>query len=166
MGLPLTLFSLLGLVALTGVVVNDAIVLVDFANARVRDGVPLFEALLETGRRRFRPVLLTSLTTVAGLAPILTETSEQAQLLIPMANSLCFGLILSTTLVLLLVPTLFSIYGRIVYKQKRTMPVDRQSPESHDGSSSDFSPHADERRDAERPAAAYPEPVVLSMLAR
>ncbi len=116
MGLPLTLFSVLGLVALTGVVVNDSIVLVDFANARVRDGMPLYDALVETGRRRFRPVLLTSMTTVAGLAPILTETSQQAQLLIPMANSLCFGLILATTWVLVLVPTFYSIYGRIVLK--------------------------------------------------
>ncbi|MGE4000219.1 MAG: efflux RND transporter permease subunit, partial [Planctomycetaceae bacterium] len=120
MGLPLTLFSVLGLVALTGVVVNDSIVLVDFANARVRDGMPLYEALLETGRRRIRPVVLTSLTTVAGLAPIMTETSEQAQLLIPMANSLCFGLMLATTLVLVLVPTFYSIYGRVVLKTELT----------------------------------------------
>ncbi|MBX3436480.1 MAG: efflux RND transporter permease subunit [Planctomycetaceae bacterium] len=128
MGLPLTLFSVLGLVALTGVVVNDSIVLVDFANARVRDGVPLHEALLETGQRRLRPVLLTSMTTVAGLAPIMTETSEQAQLLIPMANSLCFGLILSTTLVLVLVPTFYSIYGRFV----RIGPADHAQHDSHD----------------------------------
>lgn len=114
MGLPLTLFSVLGLVALTGVVVNDSIVLVDFTNARVHDGMPLMEALVESGQRRFRPVLLTSLTTVAGLAPILTERSLQAQILIPMANSLCFGLLLSTTLVLFLVPTFYSIYGRAV----------------------------------------------------
>ena len=114
MGLPLTLFSVLGLVALTGVVVNDSIVLVDFTNARVNDGMPLEQALVESGRRRFRPVLLTSLTTVAGLAPILTEKSQQAQILIPMANSLCFGLLLATTLVLFLVPTFYSIYGRII----------------------------------------------------
>ena len=66
MGLPLTLFSMLGLVALTGVVVNDSIVLVDFINARVRSGTRLEEAVLEAGQRRFRPVLLTSLTTVVG----------------------------------------------------------------------------------------------------
>ena len=113
MGLPLTLFSVLGLVALTGVVVNDSIVMVDFVNARLAKGVPLRQALLESGRRRFRPVVLTSLTTVAGLLPILLETSMQAQILIPMANSLCFGLVLSTALVLLLVPTFYSIYGRI-----------------------------------------------------
>ena len=106
MQLPLTLFSVLGLVALTGVVVNDSIVLVDFINAHVRSGeMTLDQAVVEAGRRRFRPVLLTSLTTVAGLLPILTETSFQAQILIPMATSLCFGLLLATFLVLLLVPT-------------------------------------------------------------
>ncbi|MEW4526486.1 efflux RND transporter permease subunit [Maioricimonas sp. JC845] len=112
MGLPLTLFSVLGLVALTGVVVNDSIVLVDFINHQLKEGVPLSEAVMQSGQRRFRPVLLTSMTTVAGLLPILTEKSFQAQILIPMANSLCFGLMLSTALVLILVPTFYSVYGR------------------------------------------------------
>lgn len=112
MDLPLTLFSLLGLVALTGVVVNDSIVLVDFINARTRSGMKLEEAVMEAGQRRFRPVLLTSLTTVAGLLPILLEKSFQAQLVIPMATSLCFGLILSTLLVLVLVPTFYTVYVR------------------------------------------------------
>jgi len=114
MGLPLTLFSVLGLVALTGIIVNDSIVLVDFINAKLREGLPLRQALLESGQRRFRPVLLTSLTTVAGMLPLLTEKSLQAQLLIPMANSLCFGLVFSTTLVLVLVPSFYLIYGSLV----------------------------------------------------
>lgn len=113
MEIPLTLFSTLGLVALTGIVVNDSIVLVDFINSAVRSGVPLETAVLQAGGRRFRPVMLTSLTTIAGLAPILTETSFQAQLVIPMAASLCFGLMTSTVLVLVLVPTFYLIYGRI-----------------------------------------------------
>ena len=113
MGLPLTLFSMLGLVALTGVVVNDSIVLVDFINSRVRSGMSIEDAALESGIRRFRPVLLTSLTTIAGLLPILSEKSFQAQLVIPMATSLCFGLLLSTLLVLVLVPTFYVIYGRL-----------------------------------------------------
>jgi multidrug efflux pump subunit AcrB len=113
MDIPLTLFSTLGLVALTGIVVNDSIVLVDFINSAVRSGVPLETAVLQAGGRRFRPVMLTSLTTIAGLAPILTETSFQAQLVIPMAASLCFGLMTSTVLVLVLVPTFYLIYGRI-----------------------------------------------------
>ncbi|MEZ5943809.1 MAG: efflux RND transporter permease subunit [Planctomycetaceae bacterium] len=113
MGLPLTLFSMLGLVALTGVVVNDSIVLVDFINARIDEGIPVEDAVIEAGQRRFRPVLLTSLTTVAGLFPILMEKSFQAQLVIPMATSLCFGLMLSTVLVLVLVPTFYLIYVRV-----------------------------------------------------
>lgn len=113
MGLPLTLFSILGIVALTGVVVNDSIVLVDFINSRTRAGIPLRDALAESGARRFRPVLLTSLTTIAGLLPILMEKSFQAQLLIPMATSLCFGLLFATVLVLVLVPTFYSVYGRL-----------------------------------------------------
>ena len=125
MGIPLTLFSTLGLVALTGIVVNDSIVLVDFINSAVRGGMPLNQAVLEAGARRFRPVMLTSLTTIAGLAPILTETSFQAQLVIPMAASLCFGLMTSTVLVLVLVPTFYLIYARIF-----GVTVDEKSPEA------------------------------------
>jgi multidrug efflux pump subunit AcrB len=114
MGMPLTLFSVFGLVALTGVIVNDSIVLIDFINHRVRDGIPLTEALLDAGRRRFRPVLLTSVTTIAGLTPLLLETSFQAQILIPMATSLSFGLLVGTALVLFLVPTMYKVYGTLV----------------------------------------------------
>lgn len=114
MGLPLTIFSMFGLVSLTGVVVNDSIVMVDFINHRLEAGTPLITSLLEAGRRRFRPVLLTSMTTVAGLAPMLLETSFQAQVLVPMAATLAFGLIASTILVLITVPTLYSVYGRLV----------------------------------------------------
>jgi multidrug efflux pump subunit AcrB len=113
MGLPLTLFSMLGLVALTGVVVNDSIVLIDFINHRVRDGIPLKEALIDAGRRRLRPVMLTSITTIAGLMPIVLERSFQAQLVIPMAVSLAFGLMLSTVLVLYLVPTFYLLYAKL-----------------------------------------------------
>ena len=112
MGLPITLFSIFGLVALTGVVVNDSIVLIDFINRRIDAGVPLNQALLDAGGRRFRPVLLTSITTIAGLTPILLETSFQAQLLIPMATSLSFGLMLATVLVLFLVPTFYFLCAK------------------------------------------------------
>ncbi|MFN3152702.1 efflux RND transporter permease subunit [Bremerella sp.] len=109
MGIPLTFFSMFGLVALTGIVVNDSIVLVDFINQRVHAGMPLKQALLEAGSRRFRPVLLTTITTVGGLSPLLTETSLQAQLLIPMATSIAFGEIFATVLVLFLVPVGYSL---------------------------------------------------------
>lgn len=114
LGLPLTLFSMFGLVALAGVVVNDSIVLIDFINARVRAGIPIRMALVESGQRRFRPIILTSLTTIAGLAPLLTERSFQAQLLIPMAASLAFGLMVATVLVLLLVPVFYLLYLNFV----------------------------------------------------
>jgi len=126
MDIPLTLFSMFGLVALTGVVVNDSIVLVDFINARIRKGVPIQEAILEAGTRRFRPVLLTSMTTIAGLLPILSEKSFQAQMVIPMAVSLCFGLSLATLLVLVLVPTFYSIYGRIMGARLTAMSTERE----------------------------------------
>jgi multidrug efflux pump subunit AcrB len=112
MGLPLTIFTMFGLVALTGVVVNDSIVLIDFINLRIDAGLPLNEALMDAGRRRFRPVLLTSVTTIAGLTPMLTETSFQAQFLIPLAATLVFGLLVSTCLVLVLVPTYYAVYYR------------------------------------------------------
>ena len=114
MGIDLTLFSFFGLIALTGVVVNDSIVLVDFVNRRVREGVPLFDALMSAGTRRFRPIMLTSFTTVAGLFPMLLETSLQAQVLIPMACSLIFGLITGTLLILILVPVFYHIYGTVL----------------------------------------------------
>jgi HAE1 family hydrophobic/amphiphilic exporter-1 len=111
MGMPLTLFSMFGLVALAGVVVNDSIVLIDFINHRIRAGHPLREALREAGCLRFRPVLLTSVTTIGGLLPLLLETSFQAQFLVPMATSMAFGLATTTLLVLILVPTMYSFFG-------------------------------------------------------
>ena len=110
MGLPLTIFTLFGLVALTGVVVNDSIVLIDFINLRVNQGMPLYTALADAGRRRFRPVLLTSVTTIAGLTPMLMEKSFQAQFLIPLAATLVFGLLVATGLVLILVPAWYALY--------------------------------------------------------
>ena len=114
LGIDLTLFSFFGLIALTGVVVNDSIVLVDFINRRVRDNVDLHTALMTAGARRFRPIMLTSMTTVAGLCPMLLETSLQAQVLIPMAASLIFGLATGTLLILILVPLFYSIYGSVL----------------------------------------------------
>lgn len=110
--LPFTLFSIYGLVALSGIVVNDSIVLIDFINRRMAEGAPLEEALLDAGRRRCRPVLLTSITTIGGMLPILLETSRQAQVLIPMATSLSFGLIFATALVLILAPVCYLLLAR------------------------------------------------------
>ena len=122
LNLELTLFSFFGLIALTGVVVNDSIVLVDFINSRIRDGIPLKDALVLAGQRRFRPIMLTSMTTVAGLFPMLLETSMQAQVLIPMAASLIFGLMTGTFLILYLVPIFYDWYGTTL--QWMSIPLD------------------------------------------
>lgn len=113
MGMPLTMFSLFGLVTLTGVVVNDSIVLIDFINHRARSGAPLQEALLEAGARRLRPIFLTSVTTIAGLFPLVLETSFQAQILIPMAVTICAGLSISTVICLYLVPTFYQVHASL-----------------------------------------------------
>ena len=104
MGMSLTIFSIMGMLALTGVVVNDSLVLVDYINRRRAEGMPLMEAVSTAGVARLRPVLLTSLTTFAGLTPLIFEKSTQAQFLIPMAVSLGFGILFATFITLLLVP--------------------------------------------------------------
>jgi multidrug efflux pump subunit AcrB len=104
-----TIISIFGIVALSGIVVNDSLILIDFINRAVRSGVTVDKAVVESGKARFRPVLLTSVTTIAGLFPILLERSFQAQFLKPMAVSICFGLLAATVLTLLYVPALYLI---------------------------------------------------------
>ncbi len=103
MGMDLTMPSLLGLMALVGIVVNDSLVLVDYINKRKQD-MGLHDAILTAGAARFRPVMLTSITTFIGLMPLLYEQSTQAQFLIPMAVSLGFGVLFATFITMLLVP--------------------------------------------------------------
>jgi multidrug efflux pump subunit AcrB len=109
MGFNLSILSMFGVVALTGVVVNDSLLLVNFVNERRRAGVELVQAVIEAAQRRFRPIVLTSLTTSLGLMPIILEKSMQAQFLIPMAISLGFGILFATGITLLLVPSLYLI---------------------------------------------------------
>ncbi|MGD9416923.1 MAG: efflux RND transporter permease subunit [Desulfobacterales bacterium] len=109
MGKEFTIVSLFGIVALSGIVVNDSLILIDFINRAARSGIDIETAVVESGKARFRPVLLTSITTIAGLLPILLERSFQAQFLIPMAISICFGLLAATVLTLLYVPALYLI---------------------------------------------------------
>jgi len=104
MGMSLSIMSIWGILALTGVVVNDSLVLVDYINRRRREGSDLADAVRTAGAARFRPILLTSLTTFAGLIPLLLDKSTQAQFLIPMAVSLGFGVLYATLLTLFLVP--------------------------------------------------------------
>lgn len=99
--------SVFGILALAGVVVNDSLVMVDFINQRKQAGENLFEAVVQSGTRRFRPILLTSLTTFVGLVPLLFDPSLQAQLLIPMATSLAFGILFATGITLFLIPAAY-----------------------------------------------------------
>ncbi|MCD4675907.1 MAG: efflux RND transporter permease subunit, partial [Desulfobacula sp.] len=114
MNLDITMISIFGIVALSGIVVNDSLILIDFINSKIRDGALIFDAVIEAGQNRFRPVLLTSVTTVAGLFPLLLETSFQAQFLIPMAVSISFGLIAATGLTLVFVPSLYVVINDVV----------------------------------------------------
>lgn len=109
MGMDLTLISLLGMLALIGVVVNDSLVLVDFINKRRSEGKDLYDTVSLAAASRFRPVILTSLTTFIGLMPLLFEKSTQAQFLIPMAVSLGFGILFATLITLLLVPVNYMV---------------------------------------------------------
>ena len=104
LGMNFTILSMIGIVALSGVVVNDSLVLVDFINRYHKKGKTIRDAAIESGQARFRPILLTSITTFVGLIPLLLEKSLQAQFLIPMAVSLGFGVLFSTFITLILVP--------------------------------------------------------------
>lgn len=109
MGIELSVLSLCGIVALAGVVVNDSLVLVDFVNRRRQGAGNLLTAVREAGVSRFRPILLTSLTTFAGLFPLLSEKSVQAKFLVPMAVSLAFGVLFATFITLVLIPVLYVV---------------------------------------------------------
>jgi multidrug efflux pump subunit AcrB len=109
MGMHLSMMSVFGVVALSGVVVNSSLVLVHYVNRRREEGAPLEQAVRDAGVSRFRPIVLTSLTTFAGLTPLLTERSVTAQFLIPMATSLAFGVIFATLISLFLVPSAYLI---------------------------------------------------------
>ncbi len=107
MGLTLSMMSILGMLALTGVVVNDSLVLVDYINKQREKGIARKEAVLNAGIRRLRPIMLTSLTTFVGLIPIIFDKSTQAQFLIPMGVSLGFGILFATAITLILVPLFY-----------------------------------------------------------
>ncbi len=109
MGYSLSVMSMFGVVALSGVVINDSLVLMDFANRKRQEGEGCLDAIHHAGIHRFRPILLTTLTTFGGLAPIIFETSRQARFLIPMALSLGFGILFATVITLILVPCLYLV---------------------------------------------------------
>jgi multidrug efflux pump subunit AcrB len=109
MGFNLSLLSMFGIVALSGVVVNDSLIMIDLINRERRSGIGLHQVLIDCATRRFRPIMLTTLTTFCGLLPMITEKSLQARFLIPMAISLAFGVLFATCITLLLVPSLYMI---------------------------------------------------------
>jgi len=122
MGIPVSILSFLGIVALAGIIVNDSVVLIHKYNSLIQEGANVPEALLEAGVARFRPILLTTITTVAGLAPIILLRSEQGQFLVPMAVSVAGGLVFGTFITLLLLPSALFVISdfRITLKRNKS----------------------------------------------
>ena len=121
LGIAISSLSIVGIIALSGVVVNDSLILVDHVNKKVEQGMDPTSAAIDGGRARFRAILLTSLTTFFGLLPILAESSMQAQMVVPMATSLAFGILFATVITLVLVPCLYKILGDV---GSQRVPVD------------------------------------------
>ncbi len=119
-GFPINILSMLGIIALIGIMVNDGLVLIGKFNINLRNGLKFDEALYEAGKSRFRAIFLTSITTIAGLAPLLLEKSRQAQFLKPMAISIAYGIAFATVLTLLMLP-LFLSFGNNVKVWSKTL---------------------------------------------
>ncbi|GAB7256059.1 efflux RND transporter permease subunit [Polaribacter sp. OB-PA-B3] len=115
---PIGILSFLGIIALIGIMVNDGLVLIGKFNNYLKEGMKYDDALIAAGQSRFRAIFLTSLTTVAGLAPLLLEKSRQAQFLIPMAISISYGIAIATVLTLVMLPILLSVSNSIKVKAK------------------------------------------------
>jgi len=126
LGFDLSLISFMGVIALSGVVVNDALIMIDFAN-RKREKHSAFEAIHMAGLRRFRPIILTTLTTFGGLTPIIMETSRQSAYLVPMAISLGFGIVFATAIILVLVPCLYMILEDLKFHAQSRQTASRPS---------------------------------------
>ena len=112
LGLQMSIMSMFGIIGLSGVIVNDSLVMIDFINERLQRGMPGREAIIAGAKARFRPIFLTSLTTFLGVAPLVFETSLQAQFLIPMAASLGFGIVFGTAVLMMIVPALAMVQYR------------------------------------------------------
>ena len=130
MGKDLSFMSIIGIVALSGVVVNASLVLVHFINERRSEEIALRQSVMEAGVARFRPIVLTSITTFAGLTPLMLERSVQAQFLIPMAISLAFGVMFATLITLFVVPAGYLVLEDMMslFRRRQTISV-----ESHEG---------------------------------
>lgn len=130
LGYDLSLVSLMGIIALSGVVVNDSLIMIDYANKK-RETHSIYEAIHEAGLRRFRPIMLTTLTTFGGLTPIILETSSQAFYLIPMAISLGFGIVFATSIILIIVPCLYLALEDVTLMIKKGHTVERKPEVRH-----------------------------------
>ncbi len=131
MGYNISMISIMGIIALAGVVVNDSLVLVDYANQRRREGMDPWHAIHAAGVRRFRPIILTTLTTFGGLAPMIFETSRQARFIIPMAISLGFGILFATAIILVLVPSLYLLVEDVTNLfRAQPRPVEEPEPQT------------------------------------
>ena len=119
LGLSISLMSLFGIIGLSGVIVNDSLVMIDFINKRLERGMPAQEAIIAGAKARFRPIFLTSLTTFLGVAPLVFERSLQAQFLIPMAASLGFGIIFATGVLMMIVPALAKVHVDLTTRRAR-----------------------------------------------
>ena len=131
MGLSLGLLSIFGILGLSGVVVNDSLVMIDFINEERRNGMNAHDAIVEGAKARFRPIMLTSLTTFLGVSPLVFERSLQAQFLIPMAASLAFGVLFATVILMLLVPALAMVQANVEawWVGRRTRQLPTSAPE-------------------------------------
>ncbi len=129
MGLDLTMPSMIGFVSLAGIVVNDSILLVEFVKLRCREGMGLHAAAGQAVRDRFRAIFLTSITTVAGMLPLLSETSLQAQVLVPLVASVVFGMLSSTVLILLVLPASYTILEDFGFVEIGEVEEDRVQPD-------------------------------------
>jgi len=119
LGIPLGILSIFGIIGLSGVIVNDSLVMIDFINEKMDDGYDAKTAIIDGAKSRFRPIMLTSLTTFLGVAPITFETSLQAQFLIPMAASLGFGILFGAAILVLLVPALTILVEKAKERARR-----------------------------------------------
>ena len=128
-GIQVNTLSIYGIIALTGIFVNDSIVLIDQVNRNLRTGQSVFEAVYNAGIARLRPILLTTLTTAVGLAPVITETSRQAQFLIPMAVSVAYGLVFGTFLLTIVLPATYLALNRLRQLSARIFTGQKLTPE-------------------------------------
>ena len=127
LGKAISMFSIFGLIALSGVVVNDSLIMIDFVNKARAAGMPMRQAVIESGAGRFRAIILTSVTTAVGLIPIMLERSVQAQFVIPTAISMSFGIVFATGITLFLIPSLYMLQqdGFARFRQFKNWLLDR-----------------------------------------